>query len=360
MTTTAAPVSSAVPQTQPLTSVASSSSAGAAGGSVINVSSLVSQLVAATEGPRQSLIANQTQQVTTQISSLGQLKSALSTFQGSLAALDSPSAFQLETANSGAPAIFTATASSGAPAGTYNVAVSALATAQQLLSNPVSGSTIGTGTLQVSLGGASFSVTVDSSNDTLSGLAAAINSAPGNPGIAATVLQGASGAYLLLSSSQTGAANTIQVTETDGGAGLTAFTYGSGNTGCRFQHLRGQLHEPGQHRQQRHERGDPQPPRGEPDERHAPGTRAGHSLDRQRHDDDQRQHPGFRLRLQHAAGRSHAARRLRFLDQHRRHHDGRCRARRHPEPGPAGPLQHRQHRLLDLQHARQHRHNDQP
>ncbi|HLJ39745.1 MAG TPA: flagellar filament capping protein FliD [Steroidobacteraceae bacterium] len=231
MTTTAAPVSSAVPQTQPLTSVASSSSAGAAGGSVINVSSLVSQLVAATEGPRQSLIANQTQQVTTQISALGQLKSALSTFQGSLAALDSPSAFQLETANSGAPAIFTATASSGAPAGTYNVAVSALATAQQLLSNPVSGSTIGTGTLQVSLGGASFSVTVDSSNDTLSGLAAAINSAPGNPGIAATVLQGASGAYLLLSSSQTGAANTIQVTETDGGAGLTAFTYGSGNTG---------------------------------------------------------------------------------------------------------------------------------
>ena len=230
MTTTAAPVSS-VSQTQPVTTVASNSSAGAAGGSVINVSSLVSQLVAATEAPQQSLISSQTQQVTTQISALAQLKGALSTFQSSLGALDSASAFQVETANSSAPAVFTATAGNGAPSGTYNVTVSALATAQQLLSSPVSGSTIGTGTLQLSLGGSSFSVTVGSTDNTLQGLAAAINSASGNPGIAATVLQGASGAYLLLSSSQTGAANTIQVTETDVGGGLAAFTYGAGNTG---------------------------------------------------------------------------------------------------------------------------------
>lgn len=229
-TSSVAPVSS-VPQTQPVTSVASSSSAGAAGGSVINVSSLVAQLVAATEAPQQSLINNQTQQVTTRISALASLKGALSTFQSALSALDTPSAFRLETASSSAPAVFSATAGNGAPEGTYNVSVSALATAQQLLSNPVSGSTIGTGTLQLSLGGSSFSVTVDSTDNTLQGLAAAINSAAGNPGIAATVLQGASGAYLLLSSSQTGAANTIQVTETDGGNGLTAFTYGTGNTG---------------------------------------------------------------------------------------------------------------------------------
>jgi flagellar hook-associated protein 2 len=227
---TVVPVSS-VPQTQPVVSVASNASSGAAGGSVINVSSLVSQLVAATEAPQQSLISNQTQQVTTQISALAQLKGALSTFQSALSALDTPSAFQLETANSSAPAVFTATAGNGAPTGTYNVSVSALATAQQLLSNPVAGSTIGTGTLQLSLGVSSFSVTLDSTDNTLQGLAAAINSASGNPGIAATVLQGASGAYLLLSSSQTGAANTIQVTETDGGNGLEGFSYGTGNTG---------------------------------------------------------------------------------------------------------------------------------
>jgi len=58
-------------------SIASNSSAGAAGGSVINVSSLVSQLVAATEAPKQALIASKTQTNTTNISALGTLKGAL-------------------------------------------------------------------------------------------------------------------------------------------------------------------------------------------------------------------------------------------------------------------------------------------
>lgn len=214
----------------PVVSVASNSSAGAAGGSVINVSTLVSQLVAATAGPQESLIANQTQQVSAQISALGTLKSALATFQGSLSALDTPGAFQIATATSSDETAFTASAGAGAPQGTYNVSVSALAQAQQLLSGPLAASApIGSGTLSLSLGGASFEVTLGSSA-TLADLAAAINSASGNPGISATVLQGTDGAHLLLSSSLTGAANTIQVNETDGGNALAAVTYGTGNT----------------------------------------------------------------------------------------------------------------------------------
>src|SRR5580693_3902219 len=141
---TATTPSSTVTGTTPV-SIASSSSAAAAGGSVIDVSSLVSQLVAATQAPQESLINSQTQAVTTQISALGTLKSGLSTFQSSLAALDTPSAFQVETANSSDPTAFTATASSGAPAGTYSVGVTQLAQAQQLLSGPVSDSSLGTG-----------------------------------------------------------------------------------------------------------------------------------------------------------------------------------------------------------------------
>ena len=209
-------------------SVASSTSAGAAGGSVINVSSLVSQLVTATQTPQQNLINNQTQAVTTQISALGTLKSALATFQSSLSTLDTPSAFNTETATTASTA-FTATVKSGAPVGTYNVAVSQLASAQQLLSGPFTGSTVGTGTLQVSLGGTKFSVTIGSGQDTLNGIAAAINSASGNPGVTATVLQGTDGAHLLLTSSQTGAANTIGVSETDSGTGLSALTYNIAN-----------------------------------------------------------------------------------------------------------------------------------
>jgi flagellar hook-associated protein 2 len=112
--------------------------------------------------------------------------------------------------------------------------VSALAQAQQLLSNPFVGgaaTSVGSGTLSLTLGGTSFNVTVDASDNTLGGIASAINGAAGNPGIAATVLQGTDGAHLVLSSSLTGAANTIQVTETDGGNGLAALTYGAGNAG---------------------------------------------------------------------------------------------------------------------------------
>jgi flagellar hook-associated protein 2 len=209
-------------------SVASSSSAGAAGGSVIDVSSLVSQLVAATQDPQQTLINNQTQADTTQISALGTLKSALSTFQSSLSALDTPSAFDTQSANTTNSAVVTATATSGAPVGNYSVSVTALAQAQQILSNAFTGdgtAAIGTGTLQLSLGSASFTLDINSSNDSLDGVAAAINSANGNPGITATVVQGTDGAHLLLSSTQTGAANTIAVSETDSGGALSALTY---------------------------------------------------------------------------------------------------------------------------------------
>jgi flagellar hook-associated protein 2 len=210
-------------------SIASSSSAGAAGGSVINVSSLVSQLVTATETPQQNLINTQQEANTTQISALGTLKSALSTFQSSLSALDTPSAFDTETANTSSTA-FTATATSGAPVGTYNVSISQLASAQQLLSGAFTGSgtaSVGSGTLQISLGGSSFNVTIGSGNDSLNAIASAINSATGNPGVTATVLQGTDGAHLLLTSTQTGAANTIGVSETDSGTGLSALTYDS-------------------------------------------------------------------------------------------------------------------------------------
>lgn len=215
-------------------SVAGGTSAGAAGGSVINVSSLVSQLVAATRGPQDALISSQTQAVTTRLSALGTLKGALSTFQSALGSLDTPASFNSMTATSTAQAVFTATASSAAQPGTYGITVLALAGAQQLVSNPVVGGSstvIGTGSLQLTLGSTSFNVTIDSSNDTLSGIAAAINSATGNPGITATILTGSDGAHLVLGSSLTGLANSIQVVETDGGNALSSLTYSSGSPG---------------------------------------------------------------------------------------------------------------------------------
>src|SRR6185369_14190023 len=93
-------------------SVASNSSSAAAGGSVIDVNSLVSQLVAATRAGQDANISKQTQAATTQISAIGTLKSALSQFQDSLSAIDTVSAFNAATATSSDPTIFTATADS--------------------------------------------------------------------------------------------------------------------------------------------------------------------------------------------------------------------------------------------------------
>ncbi len=216
-----------------IASTSSSATSAAAGGSVIDVSSLVSQLVAATRAPKDSVIATQTSQVTTKISAIGTLKGALSTFQTSLAAIDTPSSFNALAASSSDSSVFTATADSGAVAGTYSVSVTQLASAQQIVSTAVTGGSsaaLGAGTLQISLGGTSFNITADSTNDTLSGIASAINTASGNPGVTATVITGTDGAHLVLSSTETGASNTIQVTETDGGSALSALTYGTGNT----------------------------------------------------------------------------------------------------------------------------------
>ncbi|HTT03804.1 MAG TPA: flagellar filament capping protein FliD [Steroidobacteraceae bacterium] len=214
-------------------SVAGSTSADAAGGSVIDVSSLVSQLVAAAQAPQEAIISNQTESVTAEISAVATLQSALSTFQSSLSSLATPSAFNALAATTGDATALSASADADATPGTYTVVVSALAQAQQLRSSVFAqgaNATVGTGTLSLSLGGTSFNVAIDADNDTLSGIASAINSASGNPGITATVLQGSQGAYLLVSSSLTGASNTIQISETDGGTGLTGLTYGTGNT----------------------------------------------------------------------------------------------------------------------------------
>jgi len=235
---TAPPVTATTtPVTAPVVSIASTAgaaSAAAAGGSVINVSSLVSQLVTATYAGQVSDNANQTSAVTAQISALGTLKSALSTFQSSLSTLSTAAAFNAVAANSSNPTALTATADSTAVPGTYSIGVTQLAQAQQLVSKAFSGGsgqTVGTGTLTVSLGGQSVAIPIDSTDNTVAGIAAAINAAAGNPGITAGIVQGTDGAHLVLASTLTGASNTIQVSQSGGDGGLSSLTYSSGQTG---------------------------------------------------------------------------------------------------------------------------------
>jgi len=152
------------------------------------------------------------------ISALGTLESGLSDLQTAAQALKEPSDFTAITVTSGNPDILTASASDTASSGTYQVTVTALAQVQQLKSAAFTASdaVVGTGTLTIQVGsGTAIDVTIDSSNNTLSGIASAINSA--GAGVNAGVIDDGNGNYYLtLASQETGAANTISFTVSDG------------------------------------------------------------------------------------------------------------------------------------------------
>lgn len=182
-------------------------------GSGLDIASLVSSLVNAQIQPQQTLLQSQQTADQATISALGTVKSALSSLQSSINAIATGGALTQLSAQSSSSSVFTASAGAGAVAGSYQVVVQTLAQANTIESSSFSSSsaTVPTGSYSFKAGGKSFSVTIDSSNDTLSGLAAAINSA-GNNTVSASIVNGSSGSYLLLSANQTGTANAVSVT----------------------------------------------------------------------------------------------------------------------------------------------------
>lgn len=196
-------------------------------GSGLDVQGLVSQLVAAERAPKQNQITKQQTEVATKISAMGSLKGALGAFQSVLSPLKSLDSFNVRSATSGDEKIFTATATSAAAPGTYDIEVEKLAKAQQLSSDPfVSADTVvGTGLLTVTLGTKSFTVKVDETNSKLSAIRDAINKAPDNTGVRAAIVNATDGAHLVITSTKTGAANVIKVTQSDGDGGLSKLTY---------------------------------------------------------------------------------------------------------------------------------------
>jgi flagellar hook-associated protein 2 len=203
-------------------------STGAVGGSQIDVQSLVSQLVAADRATPDAQINRDSTRVTTQISAVGQLMGSMSNFRSALSSLKTVDVFSTRSATSSATTTLTASANPKAVPGTYSIDVERLATAQQISSKPFAGGSstvVGTGTLTVSLGTKSFNLAIGADNSTLAGIRDAINKAADNPGVRATIVQGSDGAHLVLSSSNTGAANTITVAQAGGDGGLAQLNY---------------------------------------------------------------------------------------------------------------------------------------
>jgi flagellar hook-associated protein 2 len=197
----------------------------------LDISGIVSSLTSAFGAAQTDQLNNQQTSLDNQVSAYGTFASALDTLQQSLTALETPSQLAGFDATVADKSIATATTTSDAVAGQYSLLVKNLATSATLTSQPVasSTSTVGTGTLTIATGGASTSISIDSSDDTLADIASAINSAPNNPGVTASIITSSDGARLVLSGTATGAVNAITVTQSGGDGGLASLVYDPAN-----------------------------------------------------------------------------------------------------------------------------------
>src|SRR5258708_6047889 len=196
-------------------------------GSGLDINGIVTSLTTAAGLAQNTQLSDRKSSLTAQVSAYGTFSSALSTLQATLTTLETPSTLAGRTATVSDGKVASASATSGAIPAQYSLQVQNLATAASLASQPVSSGTtvIGTGTLTIAVGGSSASISIDSTNNTLAGIAAAINGAPNNPGVSATILTTSAVARLVLTGNTTGAANAITVTQSGGDGGLAALTY---------------------------------------------------------------------------------------------------------------------------------------
>jgi len=139
--------------------------------------------------------------------------------------------FDSRTTTVSHPDSLVATSAPRANTGTYQLTIQSLATAHavasQSVTNPESAITQGTFSLRVG-SQAQADIVIDSSNDTLSGLATAINVA--NVGVTASVVQEGNASYrLMLTGTKTGAENAISMTnslaDSSGGAVKPEFDF---------------------------------------------------------------------------------------------------------------------------------------
>ena len=213
-------MSSSVNPLSTLSSALSTSGSGTTSGTGLGQGIDVQQFVQYAVANQQATITN----LQNQQSTLASQNSEISTIQSELTALDNAAnalsdplgAFNAESATSSNPSILSATADGTATAGTHTISITNLATTSSYYTDAVaSGSTaLATGdTIGISVGGNSVAnITIDSTDNTLSSLAAAINNA--QTAVQATVINDANGARLALVSNTSGAPGNISVTGT--------------------------------------------------------------------------------------------------------------------------------------------------
>ncbi|ETJ48764.1 flagellar filament capping protein FliD [Pseudoalteromonas agarivorans] len=186
-------------------------------GSGLAVSDIVDALVNAEQAPAEARLNTQESTLTTDISAVGALKSALQQVQTAMEALGDADNYQKRSA-SGNDDFVSISADEDAQPGGYSVKVNNLATEHKILSEAFDADTaVGEGTMTFSSGENSFDIEV-SDTATLSEIRDAINDSSDNDSINATIITDDTGQHLVLAAKNSGLENEIkvEVTDTDG------------------------------------------------------------------------------------------------------------------------------------------------
>ncbi|HBC58759.1 MAG TPA: flagellar hook protein [Gammaproteobacteria bacterium] len=223
-------------------------------GSGIDIESLVTELVGAQRQPTENRFDLKEAEYQAKLSAVGSLKSALSKFQSGLSGLNSVSSFLKRSSTVSDSTILSASTTTIAEPGDYEITVSSLAKAHSLSSqsyNSIS-DTVGEGTLTIRFGTTVYDVdtdtytsftqnaeqstatiTIGSGDNTLQGVRDAINKA--DAGVSASIVYDGTG-YRLMLRSESGVKQSMEVTVDDSDAndldasGLSVLAFNSSAT----------------------------------------------------------------------------------------------------------------------------------
>lgn len=181
-------------------------------GSGIDLEGLVTAFIDAEAIPTEIRLQEKEERLTLELSGIGSFKSALSTFNSTLEKLAKADAFNQQTINVSTEDI-AVTTNGFASNGEFSVEVQQLAqgSKQKSAAFAASTDTVGSGTLTFTAGSDTFDVAIDAADD-LSAIRDKINEQSGNFGVTANIINSDTGSYLVYTSTKTGLANNLTVT----------------------------------------------------------------------------------------------------------------------------------------------------
>jgi len=162
-------------------------------------------------GSRAILERNQ-DKVSTELDAFKYMETNLSAFNSYLTDLSSPDLFSQKTSTSSDETVVTVSSNNEATLASYQIESKQLAQANTIVANNSYSSasdTISNGTLELAMGGQSYSITVDATNNTLEGLQNVINS--GDYGVNASIINNAGNFQMMFTSKETGSGGEISI-----------------------------------------------------------------------------------------------------------------------------------------------------